>query len=208
MDQDRDSIELVTETTALLWRLDLMGVEVDGRWPLLADRWDAVAPLGEHATDAWLAMMAYVGARREPSQRSTLIMLKVASLGWGEEAFFAKECGMAAAQAILAFGAGRYEETLDLLLPLRHCERHFGEQCGHGSRRDLIEHTLIEAAIRSGHDDMAAELVAERAARVIRAAAPSARSEAGAPSRPGGLPAAPEPCPRPRSGPGTDRCAS
>ncbi len=206
--ENRDSIELVTETTALLWRLDLMGVEVGGRWPILADRWDAVAPLGEHAADAWLAMMAYVGARREPAQRSTLIMLKVASLGWGEEAFFAKECGMAAAQAILAFGAGRYSETLDLLLPLRHCERHFGEQCGHGSRRDLIEHTLIEAAIRSGHDDLAAELVAERAARVIRAAAPSARSAGDAPHRPDGRPTAHGPCPRPRSGRGTDRCAS
>ncbi len=206
--EDRDSIELVTETTALLWRLDLMGVEVGGRWPILADHWDTLAPLGGHAADAWLAMMAYVGARREPSQRSTLIMLKVASLGWGEEAFFAKECGMAAAQAILAFGAGRYSETLDLLLPLRHCERHFGEQCGPGSRRDLIEHTLIEAAIRSGHDDLAAELVAERAARVIRAAAPSARSAAGAPHQPGDRPPAPGPCPRPRSGPGTDRCAA
>jgi hypothetical protein len=203
--ENRDSIELVTETTALLWRLDLMGVEVGGRWPVLADRWDAVAPLGDHAPDAWLAMMAYVGARREPAQRSTLIMLKVASLGWGEEAFFAKECGMAAAQAILAFGAGRYSETLDLLLPLRHCERHFG---GHGSRRDLIEHTLIEAAIRSGHDELAAELVAERAARVIRAAAPSARSAGDEPHRPDGRPTAPGPCPRPRSGPGTDRCAS
>ena len=203
-----DSIELVTETTALLWRLDLMGVDVGGRWPLLADRWDAVAPLGSHTTDAWVAMMAYVGARREGSQRSTLIMLKVASLGWGEEAFFAKECGMAAAQAIVAFGAGRYEEALDLLLPLRHCERHFAEPSGHGSRRDLIEHTLIEAAIRSGHDDLAAELVAERAARLIRAAAPSARSADGAPHRPDERPTAPGPCPRPRSGPGTDRCAA
>ena len=49
-----DSIELVTETTALLWRLDLMGVDVGGRWPLLADRWDAVAPLGSHTpTPGW-----------------------------------------------------------------------------------------------------------------------------------------------------------
>ena len=206
--EDRDSIELVTETTALLWRLDLMGVEMGGRWPLLADRWDAMGPLDGRACSAWLAMMAYVGARRERSQRSTLLMLKVASLGRGEGAFFAKECGMAAAQAILAFGSGRYSETLDLLLPLRHCERHFGEQCGHGSRRDLIEHTLIEAAIRSGHDDLAAELVAERAERVIRAAAPSARSAGAAPHRPGDPPTVHGPCPRPRSGPGTDRCAS
>ena len=169
MEAVRDSVELVTETTALLWRLDLMGVDVGGRWPVLADRWDAIAPLGERGFDAWLAMMAYVRAGRQASQRATLLMLKVTSLGRGEAAFFAKECGMAAAQAIVAFGAGRYEETLDLLLPLRHCEQHFGEAAG---RRDLVDHTLIEAAIRSGHDDLAAALVGERAARLSRAAAP------------------------------------
>jgi hypothetical protein len=201
----QDSVELVTETTALLWRLDLMGVDVGQRWQVLADRWDAVTPLGDQAPHAWLAMMAYVGARREASQRATLIRLKVASLGRGEEAFFAKECGMAAAQATLAFGAGRYEETLDLLLPLRHCEQHFGEHNGH---RDLIDHTLIEAAIRSGHEDLAAALVAERAARLSRAAEPSARFAADGPRPPGASRTAPAPCPRPRSAPATDRCAA
>lgn len=198
----QDSAELVSETTALLWRLDLMGVDVGPRWPVLADRWDTVDPLGEHGFDAWLAMMAYVGAGRQASQRATLLMLKVTSLGCGERAFFAKECGMAAAQAIVAFGAGRYEETLDLLLPLRHCERHFG---GHG-RRDLVDHTLIEAALRAGHEDLAAALVAERADRLSRAAAPSARSADDAPPRPDGRPTAPAPCPHPRSAPATDRC--
>lgn len=205
MEAVKDSVELVTETTALLWRLDLMGVEVGRRWPVLADRWDAIGPLSSLGSDAWLAMMAYVGAGREASQRATLVQLKVSSLGGGEPAFFAKECGMAAAQAILAFGAGRYEETLDLLLPLRRCEQHFGE---HDGRRDLIDHTMIEAAIRSGHEDLAAILVAERAARLSRAAAPSARSAAGGPRPPGARPTAPAPCPRPRSAPGTDRCAA
>lgn len=201
----RDSVEFLTETTALLWRLDLMGVDIGQRWHVLADRWDAVAPLRDEASHAWLAMMAYVGARREASQSATLLKLKVASLGRGEEAFFAKECGMAAAQATVAFGAGRYEETLDLLLPLRHCERHFGEHNGH---RDLIDHTLIEAAIRSGHEDLAAVLVAERAARLSRAAEPSVRSAAAEPCPPGARPTAPVPCPHPRSAPATDRCAA
>ena len=156
------ALELVTDASALLWRLDLLGVDVGARWNLLADRWEAMAPLGDYAFDAWLAMMAFVGAGRERSQRQTLITLKVISLGSGEAAFFAKECGMAAAQAILAFGAGRYAETVDLLRPLRRCAHRFG---GRPGRRDLIDLTLIEAALRSGQEAIASALVGERAAR-------------------------------------------
>ena len=162
------AIELVTDATALLWKLDLLGVDVGVRWELVADRWDAVGPMGDYAYNAWIAMMAFVGASREGSQRQTLINLKVTSLGWGDAAFFAKECGMAAAQAILAFGAGRYAETVDLLRPLRRCMHRFG---GDRARRDLLDLTLVEAAIRSGQNDLASALVAERARRAARASA-------------------------------------
>jgi hypothetical protein len=154
--------ELLTGISALLWRMHLLGVGVGDRWEVVADKWDKVGPMHDHAFDAWLAMMAFVGARREVSQRQTLITLKVTSFGAGRGAYFAKAFGMPAAQGILAFGAGRYAETVDLLGPL--C-RNPHPSCPGQTHRNLVEHTLVEAALRSGQNAFADSLVTERASR-------------------------------------------
>lgn len=156
------AFDKAADASAFLWRLDLLGVDVGVKWDFVADRWETASPMDDFAADAWLAMMAFVGARRELSQRQTLITLKVTSLGWGRAAYVAKTSGMAAAQAILAFGAGRYAETMDLLRPLRDGAPPFGWSQVH---LDLADQTLIEAAIRSGQDALASELVGERAGR-------------------------------------------
>jgi tetratricopeptide (TPR) repeat protein len=150
------------DATALLWRLHLLGVDVGDRWSIVAGQWEAVGPVGDYAFNAYHTMMAYVGADRVRLQNETLNTLKAAGLGTGDAALFAKEIGLDAAQAILAFGAGRYSETLDLLRPLRHYSHRFG---GSHAQRDLIDLTMIEAAIRSGRSAFASALVAERAAR-------------------------------------------
>ena len=149
------AIEQPAQASAFLWRLELLGVDVGVKWELVADQWEAASPLDGFATDAWLAMMAFVGAGRELSQRQVLVTLKVTSLGWGREAWFAKAYGMGAAQAILAFGAGRYAEAVDLLRPLRENPPPFGWTRLH---RDLLHHTLLESAIRAGQRETAARL--------------------------------------------------
>ena len=152
----------LVDATALLWRLNLLGVDVGDRWNAVADRWAAVDNVGDYAFNAWHAMMAFVGADRVRAQTETLNSLKVATLAEGDVALFAAEIGLGAAQAVLAFGAGRCSEALELLRPLRSHAHRFG---GSHAQRDLIDLTMIEAAMRSGRRSFAEALVAERAHR-------------------------------------------
>ena len=156
------AIDLV-DATALLWRLQLRSVDVGRRWDAVADRWAPFAGAGNYAFNDWHAMMAFVGAGRDTAQRAVLESLQVAArTGSGDSALFAREVGLDAARAVQAFGEGRYGETVALLRPLQGRAHRFG---GSHAQRDLIDLTLLEAAIRAGRRPLAAALAAERAAR-------------------------------------------
>jgi len=79
----------------------------------------------------------------------------------GDNAFFTREVGHAATQAIQAYGEGNYAEAVRLLRPIRNIAHRFG---GSHAQRDLLDLTLIEASFRSGNAALAAALAAERAA--------------------------------------------
>ena len=151
------------DATALLWRLQLRGVDVDGRWDTVADLWAPLAGTGHYAFNDWHAMMAFVGSGRGKAQRAVLESLQaVAATGTGDTAAFAREVGLDAARAMQAFGEARYADTVALLRPLRGHAQRFG---GSHAQRDLLDLTLLEAAIRGGQQSLAAALAAERAAQ-------------------------------------------
>ena len=77
-----------------------------------------------------------------------------------------RDVGHAAARAILAFGAGDYAEAAELLRPIRSIAHRFG---GSHAQRDVIDLTLIEAALRSGQRALAGALAAERSRRATTA---------------------------------------
>jgi hypothetical protein len=156
------AIDLV-DATALLWRLHLRGVDVGRRWEAVADRWAPLAEEANYAFNSWHAMMAFVGADRGHAQDAVTEALQVAARnGSGDSAAFARDVGLGAARAVQAFGAARYAETVALLRPLRSRAHRFG---GSHAQRDLIDLTLLEAAIRAGQHSLASALAAERAAR-------------------------------------------
>ena len=64
-------------------------------------------------------------------------------------------------QAIAAFGAGDFDRTVDLLLPVRYDIRRIG---GSHAQRDLFNQTLIAAALGAGRRKLARALLAERLA--------------------------------------------
>src|SRR5690606_1377781 len=57
------ALDLV-DASALLWRLELLDVDVGPRWQPLADLWEAHADSGNYAFNDAHAMMAFVGAGR------------------------------------------------------------------------------------------------------------------------------------------------
>ena len=71
---------------------------------------------------------------------------------------------------VQAFAAGDHATAVALLRPIRSYAHRFG---GSHAQRDLLDLTLIEAAVRSGNRPLAAALAAERAA--LRPASPLAQ---------------------------------
>jgi hypothetical protein len=76
-----------------------------------------------------------------------------------DNAAFTRDVGHPVTLAIKAFGEGRYDETVRLLEPVRAIAHRFG---GSHAQRDVIELTLIEAALRDGNDALAVKLASAR----------------------------------------------
>jgi hypothetical protein len=79
--------------------------------------------------------------------------------GSNDNAAFTREVGHPLTQAIKAFGQGRYAETVRLIRQVREIAHRFG---GSHAQRDLLDLTLIEAALRAGQCSLATALCAER----------------------------------------------
>ncbi|MES2563918.1 MAG: tetratricopeptide repeat protein [Pseudomonadota bacterium] len=148
------------DASALLWRLQLRGVDVGDRWHALADHWQPVASAGNYAFNDMHAMMAFVGAGRPNAAQSILQAQRIALESVGDNASFTREVGHAATCAIWAFGERNYALTVELLRPIRNYAHRFG---GSHAQRDVIDLTLIEAARRCGQERLADALEAERA---------------------------------------------
>jgi len=151
------------DASALLWRLQLRGVDVGSRWHALAERWTAVSEAGNYAFNDLHAMMAFVGAGRSDDATRLLATQERAALAIeGDNVQFLRDVGYDATRAIHAFGAGRYGEAVQRLRGLRSHAHRFG---GSHAQRDVIDLTLIEAAARDGQQLLAVALQRERAAR-------------------------------------------
>ncbi len=149
----------MVDASALLWRLNLRGVDVGNRWQTVADRWAAAAATGFYAFNDVHAVMAFVGAGRRGAAVAVIAAQAEAMARGDDNAAFTREVGHAVARAMLAFGEGDHAATTALLRPIRAIAHRFG---GSHAQRDVIDLTLIEAALRSGQSALAAALAAER----------------------------------------------
>ncbi|MCD6681251.1 MAG: tetratricopeptide repeat protein [Burkholderiaceae bacterium] len=152
----------LVDATALLWRLHLRGVDVADRWDAVADRWLPLAGAGNFAFNDVHAMMSFVGAGRDDARARVFEAQRAALQRADDNASFVREVGEAATRAVAVYGDGNYAEAVRLLRPIRSYSHRFG---GSHAQRDVIDLTLIEAAIRSGDRPLATALAAERAAR-------------------------------------------
>lgn len=160
----------MVDQSALLWRLALRGVDVGDRWQALAERWAPHATSGNYAFNDLHAMMAFSSAGRTELAARLRESLRTALCGDGDNRAFTAEVGEPATRAVQAFFAGDFATVIALLRPIRAHAHRFG---GSHAQRDLIDLTLIEAALRSGDRPLAAALAAERAA--VRPASPLAQ---------------------------------
>ena len=150
------------DASALLWRLHLQDVDLGDRWTMIADLWSRKTPAenGYYAFNDLHAVIALVGAGRLSEARAILADLqKAATDNPPLTAMMARDVGVPAAQAMIAFAEQRYDDVIDALYPIRSIANRFG---GSNAQRDILTQTLIEAAIRGGHQGLATNLLSER----------------------------------------------
>ncbi len=156
-----DDYRDLSNATSLLMRLELEGVAVGDRWSELAD-------LAENrVTDGCLVfadlhyMLALTGdARADAAQR---LVGRMAATGaeTSEPGRVAAHPGLAAAEGLAAFGAGRYGRAFTRLQAARSTLITIG---GSHAQRDVFERITVDAGLRAGRFDATAAILAERTA--------------------------------------------
>jgi len=149
------------DAAALLWRLQLMGVDTGTRWPDLARDWD-VSPVGvgHSAFNALHALMALIGAQRWDDAAA---FVESARLQWpalpAGQAAMASEVALPLLQGLLAFGQGDVQAAVQRIAPLRGQLHRIG---GSHAQRDIVDQTLLAACAQGGGGDWGRALVNER----------------------------------------------
>lgn len=152
------ALELV-DGSALLWRLQLRGVDVQQRWQGLAARWAPLADEGHYAFNDLHACLAFSCAGRDDLLERVRQAQARARQHEGDNARMTACIGAPAIDALLAFNAGQYGRCVELLRAIRNQAHGFG---GSHAQRDLLDQTLLVAALRGGQASLAKALEVER----------------------------------------------
>lgn len=161
----------LTNATALLWRLEILGLDGGDRWQQLANLWE------NHANgrlclfaDIHAAMTAIRAGRHAEVDRLLAAMRRTAADGTEASPGY-RNVGLPVVQGLAAFDKANYAEAVDHLLAARSDLWRMG---GSHAQRDLIDWTLTEAAARAGLRDVAMSMANERLA-LRPASAPNRR---------------------------------
>lgn len=148
------------DAAALLWRLKLFGVDVGPRWHRLADKWEPAAEDTLYAFNDVHAMMTYAAnGRQDLIQKVLDANERYVRSEDDSNVAMTREVGLPFCHAIAAFAEGDFGRAVKLLHPIRHHTHKLG---GSHAQRDVINLTLIEAALRSGNNKLARALLSER----------------------------------------------
>ncbi len=149
----------LTNASALLWRLEMLGCDAGQRWQDLAAVWQGHAN-GQLCVfaDIHAAMTALRAGQTGEIEKLLAAMRNTAASGT-EAAVTYRDIGLPVVEGLGAFHDGKYAAAVDLLLPARADLWRMG---GSHAQRDIIDWTLSEAAIRSGQRDIALALAHER----------------------------------------------
>jgi hypothetical protein len=147
------------DRSAMLWRLHLRGVDLGERWSGLAAQYEQIWAPGFYAFNDLHAVMAFLGAGRRDLVAATLDAQKRAAGTPTDNAVMSREIGLPLIRAFVAFSERRYADTVRVGKPIRNVAIGLG---GSNAQRDVIDLTLIEAALRADDRSYARALAAER----------------------------------------------
>jgi len=148
--------------TALLWRLEQLGVDVGPRWEELADKAEALTGNTGHPLSVPHLMMALAATGRDAAGDRFLDALRQAAAVpgfWNAAAI--RDVIIPVCEAVRAHRTGDDALVVDRLLPLREPIRVLG---GSAAQRDMFNQMLVHAAMRAGRRDVVQDLIAHEAA--------------------------------------------
>jgi tetratricopeptide (TPR) repeat protein len=151
----------LTNATALLWRLDALGIDIGDRWRELAALWEGHADGNCLVFGDIHAAMAELRSGQEGLVERRLEAMRTTAANGVEAASLYRKVGIPIVEGLKAFHRGAYFEAVELLLPVRFDLWQIG---GSYAQRDVMNWTLTEAAVRAGSRDVALSLAHERLA--------------------------------------------
>jgi len=156
------SINALVDASALLWRLDIGGIDVAERWERLADCWQARTLAGRRAFTLVHAVMAFAATHRAALAAEVTALLRHDAATQLANVSDDLKLAVPLAEALQAFSCGEYSHAVDRI----NAVRAIADRCGGSvAQCDVIHLTLVEAAIRSSRGSLARALAAERSAR-------------------------------------------
>jgi len=152
------------DAASMLWRLHLLGEDVGTRCAALLDAWvldDEHA--GHYAFNDVHAVLALLGAGEVARAEAWLARcaeraLLPADAGRSNH-LMAREVGLPLMRGLLALAHGDADGAVDLIAPVRTLASRLG---GSHAQRDLIDQTLLAAAVQGGRRSLGRALLNER----------------------------------------------
>jgi tetratricopeptide (TPR) repeat protein len=149
------------DAAALLWRLELEGVDVGPRWAPVAEAWRR--HVDDHVlafNDLHLALAAARSPDPEDSKRLRASLAAYVERGQGDNRDTTAEVGLPIIDGVLKFAAADYRGAIEAITPVARRAIRIG---GSHAQRDIVTLTLIAAAERAGDRALLRALLAERA---------------------------------------------
>ncbi len=150
----------VADAASLLWRLWLLGVDVDDRAAELSDALQSLLDEPVYVFNDWHAVMAFGLAGREDLVAQVIEANERGAIGTNREAY--ETAGRSLMAGFAALAVGDPERAVTELFDVGSYAHVVG---GSHAQRDVIGLTLISAAARARNESLTQALVAERDAR-------------------------------------------
>jgi hypothetical protein len=167
-----DQFNDLQNATALLWRLELFGMDVGARWDELADKAEARTGDSAYLLLPPHLMLALAATGRDAASARFLAALREQandSARWDAAAI--GDVVLPVCEAGLAHRRGQHARVVALLQPRLDSIRLLG---GSNAQRDLFRQILIDSAMKADRRDVVATMIAEETA--THTAAPTQRA--------------------------------
>ncbi len=143
-------ISTLVDATALLWRLEIRGLDLDAHWRALADCWRGRPLAGRRAFVLVHAVMAFTASGRPGSARQVSALLRNDTATRSANSADDLELAIPLTEALQAFGRGDYARAVERISMVRAIAHRCG---GSVAQCDLIHLTFVEAALGAMQSD-------------------------------------------------------